>query len=1103
MRRKTWRRTLGFVMAAALIISPLTTSQGVMEVTAASDNLLTNGNFETDVTTGWTYTGMPDGVSAEGMLIDDWNHVPEGNQAMRAWIPAEATAPLWPCMKQNVDLEAGEYVLSGSFMAEPSAKIHFYTSDGEGPKTASSGSWGDWTTFSHEFTLTEAKTAYEIGLCFTVESAGCTIAVDNLTLTKKGGNDNVDNRVEAGIIVNKIDGMTDDFIRGVDVSSYVSVIDSGASFYDFDGNKLSDQGFFDLLAEGGANYVRVRVWNDPYDAAGNGYGGGNNDLAAAKEIGQYTTAAGMKLLVDFHYSDFWADPAKQQAPKDWANYSVAEKETAIYDYTKTSLEELIAAGVNVGMVQIGNETTNKFCGESDWANICKLFNAGAKAVRDVSSDILVAVHFTNPERGNYPNLAATLNNHNVDYDVFASSYYPYWHGTLDNLTSTLKTVADTYGKKVMVAETSWAYTLADGDGHDNTVRKGNNDTGNNYPFSVQGQATEIASVMQAVKNIGDAGIGVFYWEAAWIPVQYAYDAAGNLVDTIKTTNETAWETYGSGWASSYAGEYDPNDAGAWFGGSAVDNQALFDFNGKALESLNVFKYVETGTIAPLAVEAVGTASYTVLMGETISLPATVKVTYNDSSSQDVNVTWDAAAVAALNTAAAGTYTINGTLTANGGTYNTTCTVTLKVANALVNGDFEQGASVAWNVTGNGASIKADAGNAQSGTNVLHFWSDSDMEYAASQTVTGLEPGVYHLQAFVHGETTGAEDSLTAYAQVNDGNALTDNATVAGWKVWQEISIDGITVNSAEDTVTVGVNVSATAGSWGAWDDFYLYRTGDVAPEPTPEPTPSPEEPTPTPVPSPEEPTPSPEGPAATPAPVKEPVDWNWTLYELTTGKNEAVASGKTVVDLITGPNTVVPCSILNEAVNKNITLAFHTGTGICFSVNGAEINTTAENLNVATNGLTSIPADLTNAVSAGAVATKNIHMKAASFPVDVDMHLALGAENAGKYANLYHYDAAQNTLVCAGTFQITSNGQAAFDLVNGGDYFVTVTANAAAVTTNTTAAAPTANTYVIQSGDYLYSIARKFHMSLNDLLDANPQITDPNKVYPGQTIHVK
>ena len=138
--------------------------------------------------------------------------------------------------------------------------------------------------------------------------------------------------------------------------------------------------------------------------------------------------------------------------------SVAEKEEAIYNYTTESLNYLLSSGVDVGMVQIGNETTSKFCGESSRNNICTLFNAGSKAVREVSGDIMVAIHFTNPERsGNYAKLAGYLDTYSVDYDVFASSYYPYWHGTISNLTSVLKNVAETYNKKVMVAETSWAF----------------------------------------------------------------------------------------------------------------------------------------------------------------------------------------------------------------------------------------------------------------------------------------------------------------------------------------------------------------------------------------------------------------------------------------------------------------------------------------------------------------------------------------------------------------------------------------------------------------------------------------------------------------------
>ena len=109
-------------------------------------------------------------------------------------------------------------------------------------------------------------------------------------------------------------------------------------------------------------------------------GGGNNDLAKAKKIGKWATDAGMKVLIDFHYSDFWADPGKQKAPKAWAGYTIDQKVTAVSDYTTASITELLDAGVDVGMVQVGNETNNGVCGESTWENMCRIFDAGADAV---------------------------------------------------------------------------------------------------------------------------------------------------------------------------------------------------------------------------------------------------------------------------------------------------------------------------------------------------------------------------------------------------------------------------------------------------------------------------------------------------------------------------------------------------------------------------------------------------------------------------------------------------------------------------------------------------------------------------------------------------
>lgn len=401
-----------------------------------------------------------------------------------------------------------------------------------------------------------------------------------------GDNDAITSTID----IDKVNGMTMEKIRGVDVSSVISLEQSNVSFYGQNGEK---QDLLKTLSEANINYIRIRVWNNPYNSYGNGYGGGNNDLDKAIEIGKRATKYGMKVLIDFHYSDFWADPAKQKAPKAWQSYSVEQKVDAIYTFTKSSLEQIVNAGVNVGMVQVGNETGYGFCGCSTWeregyqtvsfAELARLMNAGSRAIREVSKDILVAVHNTEPQSG-YEWISKDYHDNNVDYDVFASSYYPNIHGSMENLTRQLKHIADTYNKQVMVAETQYPYTTEDGDGHGNSLSSVMGDM--LYPISIEGQAKHIRDVFQAVINVGSKGIGAFYWEPAWLPVGPANQWS---------QNSAIWERYGSGWASSYAGEYDAEDAGKYYGGSAVDNQALFDFNGRPLESLNVFKYVITGT----------------------------------------------------------------------------------------------------------------------------------------------------------------------------------------------------------------------------------------------------------------------------------------------------------------------------------------------------------------------------------------------------------------------------------------------------------------------------------------------------------------------------
>jgi len=607
--------------------------------------------------------------------------------------------------------------------------------------------------------------------------------------------------VQAGIVVPKVENLRDDFINGMDVSSALALERSGVVFRDAAGAPAD---LFEVIADAGVTDVRVRIWNDPFDANGNGYGGGDNDVAAAVEIGTRATAAGLRLLIDFQYSDFWADPAKQQAPKAWETLTAAQRATAAGAFTTDALTQLATAGVDVRMVQVGNETNNGVAGVTDWADRAQIFSAGSAAVRDVYPDALVAVHFTNPETaGRYAGYAANLATYGVDYDVFASSYYPFWHGSLTNLTAVLSQVASTYNKKVMVAETSWAYTLDDGDGHGNVIDLPSEAT--QYPVSVQGQATAVRDVIQAVSDVGQAGIGVFYWEPAWLPVGPPANVAANRL---------LWEEHGSGWASSYAGEYDPDDAGQWYGGSAWDNQALFGHDGVPLESLNVFAYARTGAVAPRAVVSIESVALALTEGQPVALPAAVAVTYNDGTVEHEAVTWSDAADWIVGP---GQYEVPG-VTASG--HAVTASVIVSAANLLDNPGFEAGATSSWTLAGTGATVGA-WDDPRSGTRSTHFYSAQPFSFTLTQQVVAPVAGSYRASAAMQGD--GDDSQSVATITVSSG---TDTApapfAMTGWRVWSTPSTEAVTVN-AGDPVTVTITVSLPAAAWGTIDDVSLAR----------------------------------------------------------------------------------------------------------------------------------------------------------------------------------------------------------------------------------------------------------------------------------------
>ncbi len=628
-------------------------------------------------------------------------------------------------------------------------------------------------------------------------------------------------QVESDIYVEAIEGLSDDFIKGVDISTIIAQENSGVKYYNIDGE---EEDIFKILADAGVNYIRVRVWNDPYDSDGNGYGGGNCDAQTAATIGKRAAEYGMKLLVDFHYSDFWADPAKQFAPKAWADKTADEKAELLYEYTKSALETILDAGANVGMVQLGNEINNGMSGETVWKEISKLLAKGIDAVNEVEADygmdILTAIHLTNVDNlDKIKTITERLGNNGVDYDVCAFSYYSYWHGDYENLTAAMEFVHDTYGKKVMVAEFSWAYTGEDGDGQGNSISTGDETEGTT--FSVQEQANIIHDVSELVSNIGEDGLGVFYWEPAWIPVNYI-DWSLDNAEELYEANKTAWETYGSGWASSYSSDYDPNDAGVYYGGSSWDNQALFDFNGKALASLYTFAYLNYGSTTDLAVEFIETPEVEVNIGSALELPDTVYVHYNNrDENKELAVTWNEDEVSVIDTNVEGEYTVKGTL--DDGTV-VSCNITISLFNWVENPSFEDTDYSMYTITSDNSGSYPDyqtkGSDAYTGSVAVHFWDTSDMNFSIEQTVTGLENGTYEFTVMAQGGDIGEDDTFYIYAKVGD-EIYTQEFTLAGYANWQTPVLVSIPVTDGE--VTVGVSVSATAKAWGTFDDFYLYK----------------------------------------------------------------------------------------------------------------------------------------------------------------------------------------------------------------------------------------------------------------------------------------
>ncbi len=374
-----------------------------------------------------------------------------------------------------------------------------------------------------------------------------------------------------------------DFIAGADVSMLSEVERHGGKFSFADG-RPGDA--LQILHDAGVNWVRLRLWHTPIAAAdivedgrvvlrkGAAMGGGNNGLATTMRLARRAKAQGLKVLLDIHYSDFWADPKTQTKPAAWSDLHGAALQAAVREYTAGVLDALDAVGASPDMVQIGNETNAgmlwpdgqtwsadkgaRIGGDAAFAALLRAGIAGVRANDAVNGRRLpVMLHLaggTDPELCHH--MIDLFTAERLDFDVIGLSWYPIFHGPLAALKANLDELAQRYRKPLVVVETAYGWTLDNGDDTANLL-DGSLAAKAGYPATVAGQAQVIHDVIATVASVpGGLGRGVFYWEPEWIPAA------------------------GAGWRT---GE-----------GDNWENQALFDFHGRALPSLQALRAPAAG-----------------------------------------------------------------------------------------------------------------------------------------------------------------------------------------------------------------------------------------------------------------------------------------------------------------------------------------------------------------------------------------------------------------------------------------------------------------------------------------------------------------------------
>jgi len=317
-----------------------------------------------------------------------------------------------------------------------------------------------------------------------------------------------------------IAGQTE-FIKGVDIS-YLQQIENLGGKYTEDG---IEKDALDIFKDHNVNYIRLRLWHAPTSKY--------NNLDKTLLMAQRIKEKGFKFLLNFHYSDTWADPAHQTKPAAWAGLSFPDLKDSVYQYTSKVIQALKGQNTLPGMVQIGNEINcgmiwneGRVCDSynttQQWDGLAELINEGIRGVKenlDAQDSVKIMIH--NWDAGdNAANrwFLDRITARGVDFDIIGQSYYPWWHGNMSAVRTNLNDLAQRYDKEIIIVEAAYPWTLSWYDNTNNIVGL-ESQLHPGYPASVEGQKTFLIDLIQIILEVPEhKGAGIFYWAPEYISV---------------------------------------------------------------------------------------------------------------------------------------------------------------------------------------------------------------------------------------------------------------------------------------------------------------------------------------------------------------------------------------------------------------------------------------------------------------------------------------------------------------------------------------------------------------------------------------------------------